>query len=274
MGTQLAKIDQFQIDLAQNSKAIQSMLPPQVDLAKFQRITFTAIQRDQSLLGKNGLMDAVLDCAKDGLIPDGREAVITAFGATAVYMPMVSGILKKVRQSGELKSLSAQVVYEADTFDYFIDEDGPHFTHKPEMIKPQGSVIGAYAVAITKDEGKYFEFMNKEELDKIKSTSPSGDKGPWGKWYSEMAKKSAIRRLSKWLPMSTDVEGTIRKDDQFYDMEPLNVTPTPQKKTAKKDPVKKGTSPADLEENLKKDPPKNDTGKKSESGKEGKLDIF
>jgi hypothetical protein len=40
--------------------------------------------------------------AQDGLLPDGREAAVVMFGNKAQAMPMIAGILKKVRQSGEV----------------------------------------------------------------------------------------------------------------------------------------------------------------------------
>jgi len=211
---ELAPIDVVKNQLAQNSKAIQSILPPHIDLAKFQRITFTAIQKTPALLGKNKLLDAVLDCAKDGLIPDGREAALVPFGNEVAYMPMVAGILKKIRQSGELKSLSAQVVHANAVFDYWLDEEGVHFKHKPTLSGDPGEITGVYAVAVTKDDGSYFEFLNMEEVKQIKGISKSST--IWNKWPGEMMKKTAIRRLAKRLPMSTDIESTITQDDKFY----------------------------------------------------------
>lgn len=273
MANEVAKIDQFQVDLANNSKAIKSMLPEHVDLKKFQRITFTAIQKNPSLIGKDKLMEAVLDCAKDGLIPDGREAALVEMGGKVAYLPMVVGVLKKIRNSGELKSISAEVVHANDTFSYHIDEDGPHFTHKPEIIKEGGDIIGAYAVAITKDGGKYFEYLRMSDLEKIKKSAKGTDSAysPWKNWPEQMYKKSAIHRLSKRLPMSTDIEDLIRRDEVLYEDDKkdiIDVTPP------------KGASPEILTEKLteKKEAEKIDNVKpavkKEEVGKKSQLDIF
>ncbi len=241
MNNAVTKIDQFQIDLAQNSKAIKSMLPPHVDLKKFQRVAFTAVQKSPNLAGQPGLLDSVIDCAKDGLMPDGKEAALVPFKGKVTYMPMVAGILKKIRQSGELKSLTANVVLKGDEFRSWTDEEGPHFKHESSLMSDETEVIGAYAVAITKDGGTYFEVLKKSDIEKIRNSSAGKDGGPWKTWYDEMAKKSAIRRLAKRLPMSTDVEKTIFQDDQFYPLsedkheEIKNVTPeNPAEKLAEK----------------------------------------
>lgn len=247
MSSEIQKIDQFKIQLADNSKAIKSMLPEHVSLEKFQRITYTAIQKTPSLAGKPGLLGAVLDCARDGLIPDGREAALVPFKGDVAYMPMTAGILKKIRNSGELKSLSANVIYKSDQFSYSVDENGPHFSHSPNILaEDQGEIIGAYAVAITKNDGKYFELLKKSDIEKIRNSSSAKNGGPWSNWYDEMAKKSAIRRLSKRLPMSSDIEDVIRRDDKFHEFDSINVEPEP-----KKEPVKKGSSSNDLTKKLK-----------------------
>lgn len=233
----LTKIDQFQLDLANNSKAISSMLPPHVSLKKFQRITFIAVQRNQDLIGKPGLIEAVMDCAKDGLVPDNKEAALTVFKGKAVYMPMVRGITKMVRQSGELKSLTANVIVTGDEFKSWTDENGPHFMHNPDLLNESTEIIGAYAVAVTKDGGSYFEVLKKADIEKIKNSAPAQN-GPWKTWPEEMAKKSAIRRLSKRLPMSTDLEDAIYRDNEvFYDSAPAEPAKdvTPQKGTSAED---------------------------------------
>jgi recombination protein RecT len=102
-------------------------------------------------------------------------------------------------------------------------------------------------VAITKDEGTYFEFLNMDEVKQIKDVSKQNS--IWNKWPGEMMKKTAIRRLSKRLPMSTDVESVIQHDDQFFDFN-NEVEPEIKKKVKN---VTTGTTPEKLTEELKQD---------------------
>jgi len=221
----LAKWEQFR-DTLQRKEAKQQMasvLPPHISVERFNRISVTAVQKDPGLLDadRGSLFRAFLACATDGLVPDGREAAIVVFKGQAQYMPMYAGILKKVRQSGELVSICAQVVYQGDTWDYWIDDDGEHFKHIPNL---EGSrlpedVRHIYAMAKTRSGGVFLEVLTKAEVEKIRSISRAKDKGPWVTWWEEMAKKTAIRRLSKRLPMSTDLERVITADDGMYDLE-------------------------------------------------------
>ena len=198
-------------------------LPPHIKVDKFTRVAQTAILTNPSLLEleRNSLFAACLKAAEDGLLPNGKEAALVPFKGKATYMPMVQGILKKVRNSGELQSIMADIAMEGDEFEYWIDENGPHLKHRIDFKKAErGEPVAAYAVAKTKDGGVYIEVMTMEQVKAVKNASRSKDSGPWaGDFADEMAKKTVIRRLSKRLPMSTDLEDTLARDDQFYDFQ-------------------------------------------------------
>src|SRR3546814_20446644 len=87
-----------------------------------------------------------MKAAQDGLLPDGREGAIVPFKGKASWMPMVAGIMKKVRNSGEIADWNAHAVYENDEFDYLLGDD-QRIYHKPTMGDP-GQVVGAYSIEI------------------------------------------------------------------------------------------------------------------------------
>jgi recombination protein RecT len=217
----------------------KAALPPQITPEKFLRVAQTAITSNPQLLtaDRTSLYSAVMKAAQDGLLCDGRESAIVMFKDKATYMPMVGGILKKVRNSGDLSSITAQVVFEKDTFSYWIDSDGEHLDHKPLIFGERGKEVGVYALAKTKDGAVYIEVLTANQVDDIKKVSRSKDSGPWaGPFKHEMWKKSAIRRLSKRLPMSTDLEMVIKADDEVFmppeqDESPAETEPRPAKKS-------------------------------------------
>ena len=94
-------------------------------------------------------------------------------------------------------------------------------------------MIGVYAVARMKDGGVICEIMNMEQLAKIRKVSRSGDNGPWKEWPEEMAKKSVLRRIAKYLPSSADVDQMFDHDSDNYELspEPPEPKPVPPKKT-------------------------------------------
>jgi recombinational DNA repair protein RecT len=145
------------------------------------------------------------------------------FGNKAQAMPMIGGILKRIRQSGEVARVSAHVVYENDQFkvSYGFDEDVEHIP--PSLEKSRGKPIGAYATAVLKDGSKLLEVMSLEEIEQVRKVSRAANNGPWVAWWTEMARKTVMRRLSKRLPMSTDIE-----EDIFSRDETLQTAPRPQ----------------------------------------------
>jgi len=212
-------VQQIRGGLVKMKDQIEAGLPKHMDADRFIRVAMTAIQQNPALTGadRHSLYGACMKCASDGLLPDGSEAALVTFGKTVQYMPMVSGILKKVRNSGELKTITSQVVYENDQFDFYVDERGEHLTHHPRMFGDRGKIQGVYAVATTKDNAVYTEVLSMTDINAIKGVS-RGKNGPWsGPFATEMMRKSAIRRLAKRLPMSTDLETVIKRDDELYD---------------------------------------------------------
>jgi recombination protein RecT len=226
MSNQLTVQDQIKHSLSAMAPQLKAALPPHINVERFIRVAQTAILTTPAIMNceRNSLFAACLKSAQDGLLPDGKEAALVSFrdkagNSIATYMPMVAGILKKVRNSGELSSITSQIVYEKDPFKYWVDEKGEHLNHEPNIMSPdRGGPVGVYALATTKDGAVYIEVLTFEDIEKIRNSSRSKDSGPWKDWPEEMARKSAIRRLSKRLPMSTDLEEVIQHDDQFYDL--------------------------------------------------------
>lgn len=194
----------------------KAALPAHVTVEKFSRVAMTAIQNNPQLQNadRSSLFGAVVKLAQDGLLPDGREAALVMFGNKAQAMPMIAGVLKKVRQSGEVAKVSAQVVHENDHFkvSYGFDEDVEH--SPPPLDQPRGKAIGAYATAVLKDGSRMLEVMSLEEIEKVRAVSRAAKNGPWVQWWGEMARKTVMRRLSKRLPMSTDLEDEVFRRDE------------------------------------------------------------
>lgn len=240
MTNQLAPIDAVRHDITKMAPQFKAALPAHVNVEKFQRVLITAVQQTPALLNadRRSLFAASMKAAQDGLLPDGREGAIVTFKDQAQWMPMVAGIMKKVRNSGEISTWSVQVVKANDVFDYQLGDD-EHITHKPSL-KDRGATIGVYSIVTMKDGEKSREFMNVDDVIAIQKRSRSGNSGPWISDFDEMAKKTVVRRHSKRLPMSTDLDEIIRADDDlFMPPEPApapmrDVSPEPEKPAPKR----------------------------------------
>lgn len=224
MSTQVAKVtpvEEIKTSLARMSESGQFPLPKHIQPERFLAVAQMAVVNSASLVqcDRNSLYSEIVKCAQDGLYPDGREAAIVPFKGKAKYMPMVAGICKKARNSGEISVIDSQVVYENDTYEFWTDEKGPHFKHV-KARGDRGKPWMTYAYAIGKDGGVFFEEIDEEQMKAIEAKSNAND-SPWkGPFKDEMRRKSALRRLGKYrLPSSSDLDFTFKQDDDFYDTE-------------------------------------------------------
>jgi recombination protein RecT len=97
--------------------------------------------------------------------------------------------------------------------------DSPFIKHKPSLDPDPGQVVAAYSVATLKSGEKSREVMTVAQINKVRAISKAKDSGPWVAHYAEMCRKTVARRHSKVLPMSTDLDDLIRRDDALYDFE-------------------------------------------------------
>lgn len=220
----------FRDQWSKQESEVAVALPPHIPVERFMRVVMTAVSGNPDLMNadRRSLFESAMKAAQDGLLPDGRDGALVIFNAKVkednkdVYikkvqwMPMVGGILKKIRNSGELLSLSAYVVYENDEFQYTLGDEET-IVHRPCLDSNRGDAKLVYAIAKTKDGGIYREIMTLKDVEKVRAVSKTGKFGPWADWWDEMAKKTVIRRLAKRLPMSSDLDDLIRRDDELYD---------------------------------------------------------
>jgi recombination protein RecT len=232
-------------ELEQRASEFKSVLPAHIPPDRFQRTVLTAVQANPDLLAadRRSFITSCFKAAQDGLLPDGREAALVVYSVrkkvdgnwvsvkTVQYLPMVYGLRKKILQSAEVKDIFCAVVYRQEIEGEnprFIYEEGTARTlrHKPILapdFDPSDDDIAlAYSVATFADGSHSFEVMRRSEINKVRQASQTGatgrtvqhgadkgkpiePKGPWVDWFSEMAKKSVLRRHSKSLPMSGDV---------------------------------------------------------------------
>ena len=223
----------FRGQVADLTPELGKALPSHIKPERFARVVLTVAQQTPDLLSadRRSLFGACLKCASDGLIPDGREAALVIFNTkrkvdgrdvwvkAVQYMPMMAGMLKRIRNSAEIASVQAHIIYENDTF---LIRRGLTDTleHTPLFPGERGKAVGAYAVAKFKDgSDPQFEVMDLAQIEAVAKISRSRDKqgqayGPWKDHWDEMARKTVFRRLAKWLPMDADTETVMRRDDE------------------------------------------------------------
>jgi recombination protein RecT len=117
-----------------------------------------------------------------------------------------------------ISAMGAAVVYLGDEFKTWTDDSGEHVYHEPCDDPDTNIVRRVFAYVKMRDGTIMVEAMSASEVNHVRETaSKAKDGGPWSQWWSEMAKKTAIRRLAKRLPASMDIEAVSKREDDLYD---------------------------------------------------------
>jgi recombination protein RecT len=221
--------------IAQNMKALTSVLPAHIKPERLARIVTTTLQKTPKLLDCTpaSFLGSLLSCAALGLEPDGLlgEAYLIPYGPTCQLIPGYRGLIKLARQSGEVATIDAHEVHLGDEFDFGFGSK-PYLVHKPERppvvenggVKTidrawrPGCITHFYAVAVMRDSTTQFTVMSTWEVDEIRDGSTGYQyaikhklDNPWITRYVEMGKKTAIRRLCKYAPSSVEKSQNLQR---------------------------------------------------------------
>lgn len=206
----------FAVALKDNMKSIQSVLPAHMDLARFCRMSLNCLLKNPELAKctKESFVMSVLNLGEMGLEPSLGQAALIPYKGICTVQCMFQGLIELCRRSGQISTITAEVVKEGDAFEYRMGLN-PTLDHTPASDR-SGATKYVYAVAELKDGGKQFVVLTASDIEKIAKSSPSfgGASSPWTKWREEMEKKTAIKRLCKMLPKSTELAKAIALDDQ------------------------------------------------------------
>lgn len=208
----------FDEQLAAYTPQLKAALPAHIPVERFKRVVVTAINQTPDLANadRRSLFNACVKAAQDGLLPDGREAALTIFSGKVQYMPMIAGIRKRMRNSGEVKSATAEVIYKNDHFKHF-KGDEPRIEHEPtELGADPGPAIGAYAVIRLTNGEIIREVMSLKDIEAVRSVSRAQNSIMWTKFWGEGARKTVLRRCAKAAPISSDVDAVLRRDDDEH----------------------------------------------------------
>jgi len=198
---------------------LRRALPSHITAEKMSRVFLTAITTTPKLLDCEpaSLMKAVMEASSLGLLPDGvlGHGYILPYGKSAKFIPGYRGLIDLARRSGKIAWIQARVVYEGDDFSYGYGAD-PFLTHVPARAvgAEPGKFHAVYAAAKFTESGEVaFEVMYDDDVEKIRKRSRAGESGPWVTDFEEMARKTVVRKLMKYLPLSPDVQAAVTADE-------------------------------------------------------------
>ena len=155
------------------------------------------------------------------------------------------GLIDLCRRSGNIKTVSAFPVYEGDLFEVSLGTS-PIIKHLPKYKSGKRNLFAVYAVAEFTDGVKQFEVMTLDEVDLIRARSKAGKSqfSPWSNDYTEMARKTVVRRLVKYLPKSIEMQRAITAEENPVTIN-AEFSEPPQTRTSQVKQKMLGISPDD-----------------------------
>lgn len=207
---------------------LAKMLPRTLSIERLLKVAQIAATTTPALAKCDvpSLVGAIGQCAQMGLEPntvlghaylvpfntkrkdaDGNERWVNSVQVIIGY----KGLIDLARRSGQIVSIAAHEVCKNDAFElvYGLDEK---LNHTPALGE-RGDLIGFYAVAKLKDGGHCCEFMSVHQVQEIMvGTQSKGKYGPWKEHFVEMGRKTVIRRLAKYLPLSVEFQTAAALD--------------------------------------------------------------
>lgn len=214
-------------------KALPSVITPE----RFTRIALSALNNTPQLqqCTPMSFISALLNAAQLGLEPNsplGQAYLIPYKNKGQVecqFQLGYKGMLELAYRSGQIQTIQAETVYEADVFEYELGLY-PKLIHKP-AYSDRGEPVFFYGLFRTVNNGYGFSVMSKPEMDHFASTYSkafSSSYSPWKTNYEDMAKKTVIKQALKYAPLKSEVasalltDGTIKSQISPYMSEAEN----------------------------------------------------
>lgn len=259
--------ERFRDDLEARANEIGSQLPSTISRDRFLNASIAAVKANPDILlaTPRSLFSALTKAASDGLLPDGREGIITVYEQkvrgsnperkewVAQWNPMFYGIRKRAREIDGI-IIDAQVVMEGDEFDYELG-DRPFIKHKPKVRAEKVDAskgVAVYAIFRAADEHiLHREVMFKPDVFDVMNQSRAKGSLMWTTFWTEGWRKTVGRRGAKSVPMSPSLEQVIQRDDEnfSFDRAPVAIGRQQQQALPEPDePPKPGQAKAEADQ--------------------------
>lgn len=194
-------------------------LPKNMSADRMVKIAISELKKNPKLNKSTpeSICGALMLCAQVGLEPNsllGKIYLVPFVNkgiAECTIMLGYRGMIELAHRSRKISSIEAAVVYQNDEF-LVSRGTSPNIHHVPKW-SDRGDVLGVYAVCTFVNGNKQFDIMSKEDVEFVRSRSRSANDGPWVTDTLEMAKKTVIRRLFKYIPSSTIMETALAMDE-------------------------------------------------------------
>lgn len=250
MTNAITHLDKLKVEIDVRRPQIEKFLPKHMSIDRFVSQVHFALGKSEKLrlCTPASVVQSVLACAELGLDPSGRlgSAYLVPFKGVCTLIPGYRGLIDLARRSGDVSTIECRVVRKGDVYDYWEDENGWHLKFIPsDEDEDDRPLVKCFAIGRLINGHRQFEAMSRKQIEKIMARSPSyrsGGETPWKTDFEEMARKTVVRRLVKYLPLSPekarDLARALELDADGADERELNEPPPAGEKTLGKEALK------------------------------------
>ena len=214
MANEVATKDTFSTMLTTELENNKAALPADFNIARFTQNSLALLNSNDGLqkfakqYGTSQIKVGLMRGAYLGLDSLNAEMYLIPYGSQLNFMPSYKGMVKLCMRysTRPIKSIYAKCVREDDFFEETIVSGEPTINFKPVPFSDK-PIIGVFGICNFADGGCIYEVMSKDEVEQCRKSSKAQNSPAWKLYWSEMAKKTVLRRLSKSITLDMDAKG-------------------------------------------------------------------
>ena len=199
--------------IRKQTPAMAAALPKHLDADRLTRIALTEVRRNPKLgdCTSMSVLGALMQAAQLGLEPGPLgHSYLVPYGRECQFQVGYTGLIELARRSGLIETIVAREVREGDDFEYAYG-DNEHIHHVP-ALRGRGDIIAVYATARFTSGARISAVMSVEDVEPVRARSKAARGGPWVTDWAAMAKKTAVKQLRPWLPLSPELADAFAAD--------------------------------------------------------------
>lgn len=211
MANEVATKETFSTALTAELEAQKAALPANFNTTRFVQNAIALLNGNDTLAdfakkhGTAQIKAGLMRGAFLGLDALNAEMYLVPYGSQLNFMASYKGLTKLAQKysTRPIKTIYAKCVREGDVFEETIVNGEPSINFKavPFSDKP---IIGVFAVCQYMDGGMVYEVMSKTDVESCRKSSKAKNSPAWASFWSEMAKKTVLRRLCKSINIDMD----------------------------------------------------------------------
>jgi recombination protein RecT len=165
-------------------------------------------------------VEALKNVALSGLSlsPVLKQGYLVPFNGLVSFIPSYMGLIDILVNAGIVAKIEAHCVYKGENYEICHGTE-EYLRHNPNWEnRTKENLVGCYWIATLLDGTKVFGDLSIDEIEVIRKRAPSAkNKSPWDSDYTEMARKTAVRRGFKMLPKKGISEDKLKSVEAVFD---------------------------------------------------------